>query len=58
MLLCDAGAILERLKQHGWSAANISFGSGGALLQKVWSEGHQGALLKVLPVFHQPCISF
>ncbi|XP_045113235.1 nicotinamide phosphoribosyltransferase-like [Portunus trituberculatus] len=27
--------ILEHLKQHGWSAANVSFGSGGALLQKV-----------------------
>ncbi|XP_047478237.1 nicotinamide phosphoribosyltransferase-like isoform X2 [Penaeus chinensis] len=29
------GSILENLKDHGWSAANVSFGSGGSLLQKV-----------------------
>ncbi|XP_045582900.2 nicotinamide phosphoribosyltransferase isoform X2 [Procambarus clarkii] len=29
------GAILENLKIHGWSAANVVFGSGGALIQKV-----------------------
>lgn len=27
--------ILEHLKQHGWSAENIAFGSGGGLLQKM-----------------------
>jgi nicotinamide phosphoribosyltransferase len=27
--------ILEYLKQHGWSAENINFGSGGGLLQKM-----------------------
>jgi nicotinamide phosphoribosyltransferase len=27
--------ILENLKQHGWSADNIAFGMGGALLQKL-----------------------
>ena len=27
--------ILENLKQHGWSAENVAFGMGGALLQKV-----------------------
>lgn len=32
---CMTGTILEHLKQHGWSAANVSFGSGGALLQQV-----------------------
>uniref|UniRef100_A0AC35U871 Nicotinamide phosphoribosyltransferase n=1 Tax=Rhabditophanes sp. KR3021 TaxID=114890 RepID=A0AC35U871_9BILA len=29
------GGILEALKQDGWSAENIAFGTGGALLQKV-----------------------
>lgn len=29
------GQILEALKQAGWSAANIAFGMGGALLQKI-----------------------
>jgi nicotinamide phosphoribosyltransferase len=29
------GEILEHLKKHGWSADNIAFGMGGALLQKV-----------------------
>ncbi|XP_071531451.1 nicotinamide phosphoribosyltransferase-like isoform X1 [Panulirus ornatus] len=29
------GAILENLKAHGWSSANVVFGSGGSLLQKV-----------------------
>lgn len=29
------GTVLENLKVHGWSAANVIFGSGGALLQKV-----------------------
>ena len=29
------GDILENLKNHGWSADNVAFGMGGALLQKV-----------------------
>jgi nicotinamide phosphoribosyltransferase len=29
------GQILEAVKQHGWSADNIAFGSGGGLLQKL-----------------------
>ncbi|XP_066988702.1 nicotinamide phosphoribosyltransferase-like [Macrobrachium rosenbergii] len=29
------GSILEHLKAHGWSASNVTFGSGGSLLQKV-----------------------
>ncbi len=29
------GVILDAMKQHGWSADNIAFGSGGGLLQKV-----------------------
>uniref|UniRef100_A0A0K0DSZ9 Nicotinamide phosphoribosyltransferase n=1 Tax=Strongyloides stercoralis TaxID=6248 RepID=A0A0K0DSZ9_STRER len=29
------GGILEALKQDGWSAENISFGTGGALLQRL-----------------------
>jgi nicotinamide phosphoribosyltransferase len=29
------GEILENLKTHGWSADNVAFGMGGALLQKV-----------------------
>ena len=29
------GEILEHLKKHGWSADNVAFGMGGALLQKV-----------------------
>ena len=29
------GEILEHLKNHGWSADNVAFGMGGALLQKV-----------------------
>ena len=29
------GEILEHLKKHGWSADNVGFGMGGALLQKV-----------------------
>lgn len=29
------GIILERMKEEGWSADNIAFGSGGGLLQKV-----------------------
>jgi nicotinamide phosphoribosyltransferase len=29
------GEILENLKIHGWSADNVAFGMGGALLQKV-----------------------
>lgn len=29
------GEILEHLKTHGWSADNIAFGMGGALLQKL-----------------------
>ena len=29
------GEILEHLKEHGWSADNVGFGMGGALLQKV-----------------------
>jgi nicotinamide phosphoribosyltransferase len=29
------GEILDNLKQHGWSADNIAFGMGGALLQKL-----------------------
>ena len=29
------GGILDNLKTHGWSADNIAFGMGGALLQKV-----------------------
>lgn len=28
-------AILEAMKKHNWSAENIVFGSGGALLQKL-----------------------
>ena len=29
------GEILENLKMHGWSADNVGFGMGGALLQKL-----------------------
>ena len=29
------GAILENMKKHGWSAENLAFGSGGALLQRM-----------------------
>nr|KAG5687412.1 hypothetical protein BaRGS_004914 [Batillaria attramentaria] len=29
------GAILENMKKHGWSADNLAFGSGGALLQRM-----------------------
>ena len=29
------GGILDNLKEHGWSADNIGFGMGGALLQKL-----------------------
>ncbi|XP_045165055.2 nicotinamide phosphoribosyltransferase-like [Mercenaria mercenaria] len=29
------GAILENMKKHGWSAENLAFGSGGALLQRL-----------------------
>ncbi|KAK3868961.1 hypothetical protein Pcinc_025709 [Petrolisthes cinctipes] len=29
------GKILENMKTNGWSAANVGFGSGGSLLQKV-----------------------
>lgn len=29
------GLILEKLKKNGWSADNITFGSGGALLQRM-----------------------
>jgi nicotinamide phosphoribosyltransferase len=31
----SVGGILENLKNHGWSADNIGFGMGGALLQKL-----------------------
>ena len=29
------GEILENMKKHGWSAENLVFGSGGALLQRL-----------------------
>lgn len=29
------GAILENMKKHKWSAENLAFGSGGALLQRL-----------------------
>ena len=29
------GTILENMKTHRWSADNVTFGSGGALLQRV-----------------------
>ena len=29
------GAILENMKKHKWSADNLAFGSGGALLQRL-----------------------
>lgn len=29
------GDILENMKKHEWSAENLAFGSGGALLQKM-----------------------
>ena len=29
------GAILENMKKHKWSAENLAFGSGGALLQRM-----------------------
>ena len=29
------GAILENMKKHDWSAENLVFGSGGALLQRL-----------------------
>ena len=29
------GAILENMKKHEWSAENLVFGSGGALLQRL-----------------------
>ena len=29
------GAILENMKKHSWSADNLVFGSGGALLQRL-----------------------
>ena len=29
------GAILENMKKHEWSAENLAFGSGGALLQRM-----------------------
>ena len=32
--------ILTTLQQHGWSADNITFGSGGALLQRVHRDTH------------------
>jgi nicotinamide phosphoribosyltransferase len=32
------GEILEHLKNHGWSADNVGFGMGGALLQKVYRD--------------------
>lgn len=31
----SVGGILENLKAHGWSADNVGFGMGGALLQKL-----------------------
>jgi nicotinamide phosphoribosyltransferase len=31
----SVGEILEHLKNHGWSADNVAFGMGGALLQKL-----------------------
>lgn len=31
----EIGVILENLKAHGWSADNVGFGMGGALLQKL-----------------------
>lgn len=33
--LQSLGVILEHMKSHGWSADNLAFGSGGALLQKI-----------------------
>ena len=35
--------ILEHMKQNKWSADNVAFGSGGALLQKVDSDTQQCA---------------
>ncbi|KAK7102512.1 nicotinamide phosphoribosyltransferase-like [Littorina saxatilis] len=29
------GAILDNMKKHGWSSENLTFGSGGALLQRL-----------------------
>jgi nicotinic acid phosphoribosyltransferase len=29
------GAILDNMKKHNWSAENVAFGSGGALLQRM-----------------------
>lgn len=29
------GEVLENMKKHGWSADNLAFGSGGALLQRL-----------------------
>lgn len=38
------GKILENFKNHQWSADNISFGSGGALLQKVNRDSISAAI--------------
>ena len=40
----EAGRVLAALEQHGWSADNITFGMGGALLQKLHRDTQQFAL--------------
>ena len=39
----EAGRVLATLAEHGWSADNISFGMGGALLQKLHRDTQQFA---------------
>jgi nicotinamide phosphoribosyltransferase len=40
----EAGRVLATLAEHGWSADNITFGMGGALLQKLHRDTQQFAL--------------
>ena len=37
------GEILDNMKKHKWSADNLAFGSGAALLQKLNRDTHQCA---------------
>jgi nicotinamide phosphoribosyltransferase len=39
----EAGRVLTALAEHGWSADNITFGMGGALLQKVHRDTQEFA---------------
>ena len=52
------GAILENMKKHGWSADNLAFGSGGALLQRLDRDTQKCAYKCSFTIINGKAVSF